>query len=181
MLAVQGTMNTLFKKVTTLETNFAKSQEEKLPFDIERLNNKEINTRREIMMALENVDSHKESLEAELKRLRREHLNNVGAIDKIKEMFTTNSKKISSVLERQSLNDMAMATMFKVMKIDIALENQDETDKKETYLMGKTNGNDYVGPQTSRIDGGNSRFMETSINLIDDSICSSGSRRVGDR
>jgi len=51
-------------------------------------------------------------------------LANVKSIETIKELFEANSKKITGVFERQSLNDMAMATMFKVMKINYSLEDR---------------------------------------------------------
>lgn len=170
-------MNTLFKKVTVLENNLAKEKVEKLPFDIERLSNAEVNTRRDISMVLETVTGHKDQLEAELKRLRREHLANVKSIETIKELFEANSKKITGVFERQSLNDMAMATMFKVMKINYSLEEQDEKDKKETYLMGKMESTEK-NHNVSKIDGGASKFLgENSINFNDESIISSGYNR----
>ena len=53
-------MNTIFKKVTVLENNLAKEKVEKLPFDIERLSNTEVNTRRDISMVLETVTGHKD-------------------------------------------------------------------------------------------------------------------------
>ena len=34
-----------------------------------------------------------------------------------------------------------MASIFKVMRLDHALDEQDETDKQSLYLMGLTNSN----------------------------------------
>jgi len=167
------------KKVTILEGNAARKQDEKLPFDIARLSNTEVNTRRDIAIVLETVNSHKEQLESELKRLRREHLANIKTIETCKSLFDANSNKIGGIVERQSLNDMAMATMFKVLKINYSLEEQDEKDKRETYLMGKVESGEQRNTNNiSRIDGGNSKFLgEPSINFNDESIISSRSNR----
>jgi hypothetical protein len=67
--------------------------------------------------------------------------------------------------------------MFKVMKINYSLEDQDEKDKRETYLMGKVETGERMN-NISRIDAGNSKFLqENSINFNDESIISSRSNR----
>lgn len=42
-------------------------------------------------------------------------------------------------MDRQGLNDHAMASIFKVMKLDYALDAQDEIDRESLQLMGLTN------------------------------------------
>jgi len=39
-------------------------------------------------------------------------------------------------MERQSLNDNGMATLFKINNISAALEYQDEADREKVFLMG---------------------------------------------
>jgi hypothetical protein len=65
------------------------------------------------------------------------------------------------------MNDLAMATMLKVMKIDYALEEQDEKDKRETFLMGGDYDNVPTGPTKQSVHMG-----ENSINFADESIMS---------
>ena len=53
--------------------------------------------------------------------------------------FDQLSGKVKNVTDRQGLNDQAMASIFKVMKLDFALDEQDENDKQNLFLMGLTN------------------------------------------
>ena len=46
---------------------------------------------------------------------------------------------MNNVTDRQGLNDQAMASIFKVMKLDFALDAQDEVDRRSLNLMGLTN------------------------------------------
>lgn len=54
------------------------------------------------------------------------------------------SQKINNVLDRQGNNDKAMATMFKIVRLDYALDAQDELDKRGLYLMGLTGTKENV-------------------------------------
>jgi hypothetical protein len=45
------------------------------------------------------------------------------------------TSQLKSVVERQGLNDQAMAALFKIMKLDHALLSQDEIDKDAVFLM----------------------------------------------
>jgi len=49
------------------------------------------------------------------------------------------STKVKTVNETQKLNDQAMASIFKIMKLDYALAAQDEVDRHSLNLMGLTN------------------------------------------
>jgi hypothetical protein len=51
------------------------------------------------------------------------------------------SGKVNNVSDRQGLNDKAMASIFKIMKLASALDMQDESDRDKLYLMGMTNTN----------------------------------------
>jgi hypothetical protein len=51
-------------------------------------------------MILEQVGSHKEQMESELKRLRREHMANIKTIEKCETLFGKNSKNIEKVVNR---------------------------------------------------------------------------------
>lgn len=81
----------------------------------------------------------KDWLQKEFKRLRREHYGNLKDIEQILVSFDQLSGKVKNVTDRQGLNDQAMASIFKVMKLDFALDEQDENDKQNLFLMGLTN------------------------------------------
>ena len=81
-------------------------------------------------------------LHKELKRLRREHLSNLKDIEQITHKSDQHSKKLNNVCDRQGLNDQAMASVFKIMKLDHAMGTQDESDRQKIYLMGLTNTED---------------------------------------
>jgi len=57
-------------------------------------------------------------------------------IGKVVEEHRKQAIKITIVLERQSLGDEAMAALFKINKIQCAMELQDEEVKKGVFLMG---------------------------------------------
>jgi hypothetical protein len=88
-------------------------------------------------------------------------------IDNIERMFKDNNDKLTSMTDRQHMNDLAMATMLKVMKIDYSLEEQDEKDKKDTFLMG----GDYEGAPAGQTKQ-SVHLGENSINFADESIMS---------
>ena len=58
----------------------------------------------------------------EFKRLRREHYGNLKDIEQILVSVEQLSGKVQNVTDRQGLNDHAMASLFKVMKLDYALD-----------------------------------------------------------
>ena len=81
----------------------------------------------------------KDWLTKEFKRLRREHFGNLKDIEQIMLSFDQLSEKVKLVTDKQNLNDNAMASIFKVMKLDFALDSQDEKDRQSLNLLGLTN------------------------------------------
>jgi hypothetical protein len=79
----------------------------------------------------------KDTLNTELKRLRREHYTNLKDLEQIMVKCDMQANQLSNVVERQGLNDQAMAAIFKIMKLDHSLLTQDEDDRHSVYLMGK--------------------------------------------
>ena len=61
------------------------------------------------------------------------------------------SQKINNVLDRQGNNDKAMATLFKIMRLDHALDAQDELDKRGLYLMGLTGTRENVDAKLDQL------------------------------
>lgn len=64
----------------------------------------------------------RDSLQKEFKRLRREHYGNLKDIEQILLSFDQLSGRVKNVIDRQGLNDQAMASIFKVMRLDYALD-----------------------------------------------------------
>ena len=152
-----------------IEQNYARDKVQKLPQDIERIATDEVLMRQQIGDVLEQQNNVKEKLDGDLKRLRREHLVNLKQIDNIERLFKDNNDKLTNMVERQHMNDLAMATMLKVMKIDYSLEEQDERDRKETFLMGA----DYTdAPANVAQTKPSVTIGEHSINFADESILS---------
>lgn len=52
-------------------------------------------------------------------------------------MFDTLSAKIINTEKNQVLSETAMATIFKLLRIQYALSHQDEVDKQDIFLMGQ--------------------------------------------
>ena len=88
------------------------------------------------------ADGLKDWLHKELKRLRREHLDNLKDVAQLQQKLEKNVGKVNDVVDRQGLNDQAMASVFKIMKLDHAMSTQDEIDRNKIYLMGLTNTDD---------------------------------------
>lgn len=65
----------------------------------------------------------KETLTKDLKRLRREHYNNLKDLEQIIFKFDEHDQKLKNVVDRQGLNDQAMAAIFKIMKLDYSLSS----------------------------------------------------------
>jgi len=86
-------------------------------------------------------------------------------------MFKDNNEKLTGMIDRQHMNDLAMATMFKVMKIDYSLEEQDERDRKETFLMGADYDHAPINQSTTKASV---HLGENSINFADESVLSRG-------
>ena len=81
----------------------------------------------------------RDNMLSEYKRLRREHYSNLKDIEQILVSFDQLQAKVKSANDRQGMNDQAMASIFKVMKLDHALSAQDEIDRLSLSLLGLTN------------------------------------------
>ena len=62
----------------------------KLPADIEVLSTDEVLKRKEIAMIVQQADTSREKIDAELKRLRREHYTNIRSIENVETLFKQN-------------------------------------------------------------------------------------------
>lgn len=51
-------------------------------------------------------------------------------------MYDNLIAKITDNEKQQVLNDISMATIFKLLRIQYALSHQDEKDKQDIFLMG---------------------------------------------
>ena len=99
----------------------------------------EFQLRQDLALMIAQAKETKDWLTKEFKRLRREHYGNLKDIEQILLSFDQLSGKVHSVTDKQSLNDQALASIFKVMKLDHALDSQDEIDRQSLNLMGLTN------------------------------------------
>lgn len=116
-----------------------KKEYQEIPADVLALTKTEFQLRQSLAMMIGEARETKDELQKEFKRLRREHYGNLKDIEQILVSFDQLSGKVTNVTDRQKLNDQAMASIFKVMKLDYALDNQDEVDRQNLYLMGLTN------------------------------------------
>lgn len=71
------------KKFQAAENEKLKIQHNRLPRDIMFLSKDEITLRRELALSLEDSENMKETLNKDLKRLRREHYNNLKDLEQI--------------------------------------------------------------------------------------------------
>jgi hypothetical protein len=85
---------------------------------------------------LEDTEDMKAALQTDFKRLRREHISNMTDLEQISVKLGLQTEQLKNVVERQGLNDQAMAAIFKIMKLDHSLLAQDEVDKNSVFLMG---------------------------------------------
>ena len=129
----------LGKRLTVAETEMYKKEYQEIPTDVLALTKTEFQLRQSLAQMIGEAKDTKDELQKEFKRLRREHYGNLKDIEQILVSFDQLSGKVSNVTDRQKLNDQAMASIFKVMKLDYALDNQDEVDRQNLYLMGLTN------------------------------------------
>jgi len=90
----------------------------KLPRDVMYLAKGETELRRDLASTLGATEDMKDELQKELKRLRREHYNNLKDIENVMVKFDQQAHKVNGVSDRQHLNDSAMAAVFKIMKIN---------------------------------------------------------------
>ena len=118
------------------------AESKRIPMEVLNLTKSEQELRRDLCVMLHECGELKDSLHKELKRLRREHLSNLKDIEQIIIKFDHQALKLNSVCDRQGLNDQAMASVFKMMKLDHAMDTQDEIDRQRIYLMGLTNTED---------------------------------------
>lgn len=130
---------TLSKRVTHAENEMLKKEYESLPVDVLALTKDEFQLRQDLAKMVLEARETRDFLQKEFKRLRREHYSNLKDIEQILLSFDQMSHKVQGVLERQSMNDNAMASIFKIIKLDNALDSQDEKDRLSLNLMGLTN------------------------------------------
>lgn len=71
-----------------------------MPRDILYLSKDEITLRRELALSLEDSENMKEALNKDLKRLRREHYNNLKDLQQIIQKFDEQSLKQKNVVDR---------------------------------------------------------------------------------
>ena len=79
----------------------------------------------------------KQELKIELKRLQRQNGETIKDFEHYKKLFDTLSAKIINTEKNQVLSETAMATIFKLLRIQYALSHQDEVDKQDIFLMGQ--------------------------------------------
>ena len=78
---------------------------------------------------LEHVELLKIEQRNELKRLQRQHMLAVSDYDKQKDRIMYLGNKVSDFDTKLSVSEAAMATIFKLLRIQYALAHQDEQDK----------------------------------------------------
>ena len=106
-----------------------KREYENIPVDVMALSKSEVQLRQDLALMIVQARETKDWLTKEFKRLRREHFGNLKDIEQIMLSFDQLSEKVRVVTDKQNLNDNAMASIFKVMKLDFALDSQDEKDR----------------------------------------------------
>lgn len=77
-----------------------KIQHNRLPRDILYLSKDEVTLRRELALSLEDTEDMKESLNKDLKRLRREHYSNLKDLEQIIIKFDVQAAHLKNVVER---------------------------------------------------------------------------------
>ena len=145
---IKGLMKTMTDQIITLnkrvqlnESELYKKMHEDLPLDVMALTKTEVQLRTELANMIGKACETQDWTQKEFKRLRREHYGNLKDIEQILLSYDQLSGRVKNVIDRQGLNDQAMASIFKIMRLDHALDEQDETDKQSLYLMGLTNSN----------------------------------------
>lgn len=83
----------------------------------------------------------RDELTKEFKRLRREHYTNLKDVEQMMVSFRQLSSKVQFTTDRIGLNDQALASVFKILRLNYALEEQDEMDRQSIILMGFTGAN----------------------------------------
>lgn len=78
----------------------------------------------------------KNEMKIELKRLQRQNMETLKDFEEYQVMYDQLVSQISSNDQKQVLNDVCMATIFKLLRIQYALSHQDERDKQDIFLMG---------------------------------------------
>lgn len=130
------------KKMAAAEREKLERESKKIPDEVINLTKTEQELRQDLCRMLAECGELKLWLNRELKRLRREHLGNLKDIEQVTHKFDRHAEKLNGVCDRQGLNDQAMASVFKIMKLDHAMGTQDEKDRQKIYLMGLTNTED---------------------------------------
>ena len=133
---IKGLMHTmtdqivkLSKRMQMTETELYKRMYEDLPVDVMALTKTEMQLKQELAQMIGEARETRDWLQKEFKRLRREHYGNLKDIEQILMSFDQLSGRVKNVIDRQGLNDQAMASIFKVMRLDFALDAQDEADR----------------------------------------------------
>lgn len=155
----------LNKRVERQEREAVKSDYEKLPVDILALTKDELTLRTDLAKMIYQCQEVREQLDKEMKRLRREHYGNLKDIEQIHVSFEQMSGKVNNVQDRQGLNDKAMASIFKIMKLSSALDMQDELDRDKLYLMGMTNTNTDVNERLSMLQTDTFKEKKTTAEI----------------
>jgi len=78
--------------------------------------------RKELVLCIERGEESIQQSTNELRRLKREHLNSQKELDNCQKRLIDTNNQLNKVLERQSLNDKGLATLFKINRISAALE-----------------------------------------------------------
>ena len=131
----------LSKRVQMNESELYKKNYEDLPVDVMAVTKTEVQLKTELAKMIGKAREISDANQQEFKRLRREHYGNLKDIEQILLSHDQMSERVKNVIDRQGLNDQAMASIFKIMRLDHALSEQEEIDKKSLYLMGLTNSN----------------------------------------
>ena len=117
------------KQMTALERARLQDNFNRIPRDIAYLTKTEMELKKELVFCIEDGEAYLSTLKKELSRLRREHYENLTALEAITNEQKAMNARISDVNNKQDMNDTGMATLFKVNQITSAMELQDEEDK----------------------------------------------------
>lgn len=124
------------KQMTALERARLSENFNRIPKDIAYLTKSEAELKKEMVLCIEDGESYLATMKKELSRLRREHYENLTALEAITSEQKVMNSRIADVNSKQDMNDSGMATLFKINQITSAMELQDEQDKQKMFLMG---------------------------------------------
>lgn len=98
-------VHAIAKKQAEQDADKLKVNNNRLPRDIQFLSKDEVTLRRELALSLEDTEDMKESLNKDLKRLRREHYKNMSDMEQIITKLDLTANQLKNVVDRQGLND----------------------------------------------------------------------------